>query len=187
MFAHSSWGELVFAVYVKGRDDPLMIVCSKPEDRLAWVDALRTCYVKSMGLKADSGSESAKQIRGKVGWQHRIIRASIFSLVVCHDLSGLKERLANPSPGMDINDQDEYCGYTALHYAAILGDIGCAKLLLHHRARVDLQDFDQNTPLDVAALSENNEMMKLLEHHGAKKHSSEGTRENEAGQNNTKN
>mmetsp|Transcript_11818 Transcript_11818/g.25916 ORF Transcript_11818/g.25916 Transcript_11818/m.25916 type:complete len:605 (-) Transcript_11818:1148-2962(-) len=168
MFANSSWTELVFAIYIKGREDPLIMVCSKPEHRLAWVDAFRTCYVKSIGLKADNGSMAAKEIRGKVGWQHRIIRASIFSLVVCRHLASLKEQLDNPSPDMGIDDQDEYCGYTALHYAVILGDIGCVKLLLHYGARVNLQDFDQKTPLDHAALSENNETMKLLEHHGAK-------------------
>eukprot|EP00578_Thalassiosira_sp_NH16_P013609 CAMPEP_0181113522 /NCGR_PEP_ID=MMETSP1071-20121207/20392_1 /TAXON_ID=35127 /ORGANISM="Thalassiosira sp., Strain NH16" /LENGTH=516 /DNA_ID=CAMNT_0023197565 /DNA_START=216 /DNA_END=1763 /DNA_ORIENTATION=- len=148
MFVNSSWAELVFAIFVKGRDDPLIMVCSKPEHRLAWVDAFRTCCVNSIQLRANSGSRSATKIQGKVGWQHVLIQASLFSLVVCNDMVVLKERLSSPSPNNGIDDQDEYCGCTALHYAAITGNIGCANLLLKHKARVNLLDDNQKTALD---------------------------------------
>lgn len=173
MFAKSSWAELVFAIFIKGGGDPLVMVCSKPEHRLAWVDAFRTCYVKSTQLRANSGFNAAKKIRGQVGWQHRIIRASLFSLVVCNDLTLLEEQLANPSPDIDIDDQDEYYGYTALHYAVVLCHMDCAKLLLRYGAKVNLNDNDQKTPLDHAVLSENKDMIQLLEHHGGEEHSSE--------------
>ncbi|KAL9183458.1 hypothetical protein ACHAXT_004314 [Thalassiosira profunda] len=68
MFASSSWAPLMFAIYIKGKKGgPLIMVCSKPEHREAWVDALKTCYVKSVQLKADSGFGAAKAIRSLVG------------------------------------------------------------------------------------------------------------------------
>mmetsp|Transcript_50356 Transcript_50356/g.107241 ORF Transcript_50356/g.107241 Transcript_50356/m.107241 type:complete len:616 (+) Transcript_50356:155-2002(+) len=170
--ANSSWADLIFALFVKGREDPLVMVCSKQEQRLAWVDAFRTCCVKSMQMRADSGFGAAKKIRGRIGWQHRIIRASLFSLVVCNDLAGLIQKLANPSPDIDIDDQDEYHGYTALHYAVVLSHAPIAKHLLQCGAKVNLCDDDQKTPLDLATLSENRGMMKLLEQFGGKAHSS---------------
>ena len=148
MFVNSSWAELIFAIFVKERDEPLIMVCSKPEQRLAWVDAFRTCCVKSLELRANNGSKSAKKVQKMVGWQHVLIQASIFSLVVCNDLDGLKKQLAFPSRDFDINDQDEYAQRTALHYAVLLDHIQCAKLLLKHKARVNLQDVDQKTALD---------------------------------------
>lgn len=170
MFVNSSWAELIFAIFVKGREEPLIMLCSKPQHCFAWVDAFRTCYVKSMQLSADS---SSKRIRGQIGWQHQVIRASLFSLVVCNDLPGLENQVANPSLDLDIDDQDEYHGYTALHYAVILDHVECAMLLIRYGAKVNLQDSDRKTPLDHATLSENKDMIQLLENHGATTHESE--------------
>ena len=148
MYANSSWADLVFAVFIKDRETPLILICSKKEHCRAWVDAFRTCVVKSIQLRADSGSNEAKKLRSLLGWQHRVIRASLFSLVCIGDLAGLQRQLANPSRGSNINDQDEYHGYTALHYAVILGRMDIVKVLLQHRSRVNLQDDNGRTPLD---------------------------------------
>jgi hypothetical protein len=149
VYVNSNWADLIFAVFIKGRTEgPLIVVCSKTEHCLAWVEAFRTCLLKSIQVRADNGSSEAKILRALPGWQHRIIRASLFSLVCIGDLVGLKRQLANPSPGIDINDQDEYHGYTALHYAVILGRTDIVKALLVARARVNLQDNDSRTPLD---------------------------------------
>ena len=116
MFAHSSWADLILAIYIKGRESPMILVCSKPEQREAWVDAFRTCYVKSTQMRASNGYEEAKKIISQVGWQHLVIRSSLFSLIVCNDLTELKVNIDSPPRGMRIDDQDEYCGYTLLHY-----------------------------------------------------------------------
>lgn len=138
----------MFAIYVKGRTEPLIMVCSKPEHREAWVDAFKTCCVKSVQLRADNGSKVAKKIRNKVGWQHILIQASLFSVVICNDIKALREKLADPSPDINVNEPDEYYGYTALHFAVIFGDIEKAKLLLQNGARVNMQGNDDKTPLD---------------------------------------
>ena len=152
VYQSSSWADLVFAIFIDKRDEPLIIVCSKPEHRSAWVDAFRTCCVNSILLRAGNGLSDAKIIRAQPGWQHRLIRASLFSLVCANDVTGLGEQLDNPSPDTSIDDQDEYRGYSALHYAAILGCLDCAETLLRYRASVNLEDNDLKTPLDHGTL-----------------------------------
>ena len=169
VYVNTSWAKLVFAIFLRGRDGPLVVVCSKKDQCLAWVDAFRICFVKSLVVRADNGCSKAKAIQALPGWQHCIIRASLFSLACIGDLAGLDRQLANPSSAMNINNKDEHHGYTALHYAAIMGRSDVVKLLLQYQARVNIQDNDGRTPLDHAALSDNSEVVKLLETNGAKR------------------
>ncbi|XP_031381879.1 ankyrin repeat domain-containing protein 2A [Punica granatum] len=52
---------------------------------------------------------------------------------------------------------------TALHYAAGYGRKECVALLLENGAAVTLQNLDGKTPIDVAKLNSQNEVLKLLE------------------------
>ncbi|KAH7663945.1 Myotrophin and similar proteins protein [Dioscorea alata] len=52
---------------------------------------------------------------------------------------------------------------TALHYAAGYGRKDCVALLLEHGAAVTLQNLDNKTPIDVAKLNNQDEVLKLLE------------------------
>ena len=169
VYVNTSWAKFVFAIFLRGRDGPLVVVCSRTDQCLAWVDAFRICFVKSLKVRADNGCNKSKAIQALPGWEHCIIRASLFSLACIGDLSGLRRQLANPYSAMNINNKDEYHGYTALHYAAIMGRLDVVNLLLQYEASVDVQDNDGRTPLDHAALSDNSEVVKLLEHNGAKK------------------
>ncbi|KVI10998.1 Ankyrin repeat-containing protein [Cynara cardunculus var. scolymus] len=52
---------------------------------------------------------------------------------------------------------------TALHYAAGYGRKDCVALLLENGAAVTLQNMDGKTPIDVAKLNDQNDVLKLLE------------------------
>nr|GEW26061.1 ankyrin repeat domain-containing protein 2B-like [Tanacetum cinerariifolium] len=52
---------------------------------------------------------------------------------------------------------------TALHYAAGYGRKECVALLLDNGAAVTLQNMDGKTPIDVAKLNDQNDVLKLLE------------------------
>jgi ankyrin repeat protein len=52
---------------------------------------------------------------------------------------------------------------TPLHYAAGYGRKECVDLLLKHGAAVTLQNMDGKTPIDVAKLNNQNEVLTLLE------------------------
>ncbi|KAL2903975.1 Ankyrin repeat domain-containing protein 2A [Bienertia sinuspersici] len=52
---------------------------------------------------------------------------------------------------------------TALHYAAGYGRKECVALLLENGAAVTLQNLDGKTPIDVAKLNNQHEVLKLLE------------------------
>ena len=145
MFAESSWADVTIAMYIKGREDPLIMVCSKPEHRAAWIDAFRVCIVNSVRFRSDS---TVRKLCSHIGWQHQLIRASHFSLVVCNEVADLHKQVATLSSGISIDEQDEYHGYTALHYAVILDHSECAALLLRTGAKVNVKDNDRKTPLD---------------------------------------
>lgn len=61
VFATSSWAELVFTIHLKGGAAPLVLVCSKPEQRLAWVGALHSCSATSTQSKTSSELHSANE------------------------------------------------------------------------------------------------------------------------------
>ena len=164
--ANSSFKDLAFAVFPKSGNEEMIFICSKPEQRMAWMDALSTCLINSKRF----GSNGA--VTDSPGWQHKVIRASIFSLVVCNDIDGLRKQLRHPSTDDGIDDQDED-GKTALHYAASLDNIQCATLLLDAEANVNVLDNDGKTPMDIATQLQNSEMMDLIKGLGGEANASE--------------
>eukprot|EP00804_Cyclotella_cryptica_P001785 CCRYP_018588-RB/>CCRYP_018588-RB protein AED:0.29 eAED:0.29 QI:100/1/1/1/0.8/0.66/6/1051/628 len=160
MFANSSLADVSFAVFIRFRKHPLILVCSKPEQREAWVDAFRVCLVNSRNL---SGDKFQREEDDKPGWQHTLVRDSLFSLIVCDDYSGLSRYLEDPPADSTVNDHDEYYGFTALHFAVIWDRLECAALLLSNGAKVNAKDNDKKTPRD-HALDKN--MIKLLQRYG---------------------
>lgn len=148
IFAYSSWAEVAFAIFIRFRKHPLIAVCSKPEHREAWIDALRICLINSRKL---GGNKFLKD--DKPGWQHLLIRDSLFSFVVCDDHDGITRFVDDPPIDTSINDRDEYYGYSALHYAVIWDNFHCAALLLANKADVNLKDDDNKTPIDYGEFS----------------------------------
>jgi serine/threonine-protein phosphatase 6 regulatory ankyrin repeat subunit B len=59
-------------------------------------------------------------------------------------------------------------GWTALHYAVINGDIELVSYLIQHGANVNKTSADGLTPLYLAGLNENQEIIQLLKNAGAK-------------------
>lgn len=146
VFAASNYAKLSFAIFIRFRKDPLIMVCSKPEQRDAWVDAFKVCLINIEKL----GSGSPLGVVKKPGWQHQLICETVFSLVILDDREGLDEFfLEGPrSFGIDVNDPDEYYGCSALHFAVIWDRLQCAEMLLAHGANINVKDDDNKTPLD---------------------------------------
>ena len=148
---HSTQAQTSFAVTLSEREDnPLIFVCSKRDHRDSWVEAFRLCVIKAW---EKSLTPVMSDLRKKVGWQHLIIRSSYFSLVIMDDVDTLERVLQQNSQKHDqkseveINLLDEYNGYSALHYATILGHTECMDLLLRSGAKVTLQDRNGLSPM----------------------------------------
>jgi len=69
--------------------------------------------------------------------------------------------------GADPNLADQY-NYTAMHEAAILGYRVVAKTLIKAKANLNIRDISSFTPLGYAKRSGSQEVIELLEAHGAK-------------------
>ncbi|RNF19701.1 putative ankyrin repeat family protein [Trypanosoma conorhini] len=58
-------------------------------------------------------------------------------------------------------------GFSALHFAAFNGDLDMIRMLLEFKPEVELQNYDNNTPLIMAAKGHQNAAIKLLVEAGA--------------------
>lgn len=65
--------------------------------------------------------------------------------------------------GADVNVQDLEGGQTALHYAASCGHFECASTLLKYKADPSVCDANSATSLDLAAESNENDIIALLQ------------------------
>lgn len=146
-----------FSVTLKDReDDPLIFVCSKPEHRESWVDALRPLVIRAL---SKTSSQDMVELKSKLGWHHLVVRSTLITHVVennaeallraCEqwDLSGSK------SLKSELAVLDEHNGYAPLHYATILGHIECIAVLLKVGSDVEQPDRDGFTPMYHALVS----------------------------------
>ncbi|XP_044738962.1 uncharacterized protein LOC123300452 [Chrysoperla carnea] len=70
--------------------------------------------------------------------------------------------------GIDVNELDLCYKWTALHWAAIAGNVDITKFLLNvDGIRVSGSSFKRNSPLHYAVLHNHNEIIKMLIEHGA--------------------
>ena len=63
---------------------------------------------------------------------------------------------------VNVNYQEQKCGYTALHYAVEANDRKLANLLVKNYADVKVQDADLQTPLHIACIKGHTEIFKML-------------------------
>lgn len=134
------------------KDDPLICLCSEPEDRDSWVDAFRACVIT---VWEKSSNPDIVEARNNLGWQHIVIRSTYSSLVIMNDSEALEcvlqqDNMMGSRPHKrwrDLNSTDEYNGHTALHYATILGHSQCMDVLLRSGAKVTVGDRHGFSPM----------------------------------------
>ena len=91
------------------------------------------------------------------------------------DISEVSSLLAQ---GVEINAKNQF-GYTALYIAASGGYSNIVKLLLDHKADVNIKNGDHGyTASDIASTKGHAEVVKLLNDHGAEKTGNTGFTEN---------
>ncbi|KAL7554417.1 hypothetical protein ACHAWF_017854 [Thalassiosira exigua] len=144
--ASSVYAPTAFSVTLsEGNREPMFFVCSKPEHRDAWVEAFRPGVIRAL---TKSSTEEMTKRRSQLGWQHLVIRSSYNSLVILNDMHALKwvcqedpdENSGSRKLKAELNQLDEYNGYSPLHYATILGHVECMCILLEAGAKVTVED-----------------------------------------------
>ncbi|GAA5893292.1 hypothetical protein JCM6882_007996 [Rhodosporidiobolus microsporus] len=88
-------------------------------------------------------------------------KSRLHELALDGDAASLDGYLQGEGKKVDLNERDSY-GYAALHLAVDRGNLAAAKVLLAAGADKALQDEDGNTPLDLARLAEQDDLVALL-------------------------
>eukprot|EP00571_Detonula_confervacea_P009854 CAMPEP_0172301438 /NCGR_PEP_ID=MMETSP1058-20130122/3326_1 /TAXON_ID=83371 /ORGANISM="Detonula confervacea, Strain CCMP 353" /LENGTH=716 /DNA_ID=CAMNT_0013011551 /DNA_START=78 /DNA_END=2228 /DNA_ORIENTATION=+ len=170
--ANSAYALTSFSVTLHDRmDDPLIFVCSKPEHRDSWVDAFKPGVVHALSKQSAKGMS---ELRNKLGWQHLVIRSSLTSLAILNDVEALERACKEDSAEgsryckakLELNQLDEYNGYSPLHYATILGHIECMRVLVEAGSKVTLEDREGSSPMYHALSLRNDEVANVLEKFG---------------------
>ncbi|GAA6032422.1 hypothetical protein JCM8097_008167 [Rhodosporidiobolus ruineniae] len=87
--------------------------------------------------------------------------SKLHELALDGDASALEAFLQREGKSADLNERDSY-GYAPLHLAVDRGNLDAAKVLLAAGADKSLTDEDGNTPLDLARLAEQDDLVALL-------------------------
>ena len=79
---------------------------------------------------------------------------------------GVKVSSQTPVFGsIEDGDKDEFdeCGDTAVHYAAVQGELACVEALAKAGAKLEVKDNDGETPLQVASKSVKKRLKELVD------------------------
>jgi ankyrin repeat protein len=87
-----------------------------------------------------------------IGWQHEVIRGTMYSNAMYGDIEALKSsiesRLDMLGKSLDVCDES---GMTALHWASMFGQLEAVELLVDHGAEIDILNSGMNSPAMLAA------------------------------------
>jgi ankyrin repeat protein len=99
-----------------------------------------------------------------LGWQHEVIRSSIYSAAMYGDLAALKVFIE--SRGIQLDAPDE-SGMTALHWASMFGHKEAVLMLLDAGCDIDCMNGGLNSPLLVCSAMGHADISFLLIERGA--------------------
>ncbi|KAL7519064.1 hypothetical protein ACHAWX_003863 [Stephanocyclus meneghinianus] len=123
-------------------DETFHFSCATTEDRDSWLSKFQKHVIQAWENSSDA--EMVKK-QARLGWQHLVIRSSPTTFVILDDHDGLNKFLDKKH--FDLNTLDDYNGYSALHYATILGHTRCVDVLLRKGAAATLQDKNGLSPM----------------------------------------
>lgn len=158
----------------KGRNRPrlsLFFTCESDASWRQWVDDLENTLIAY-----HRQTEYSKVL----GWFHDIIQGNGFSAAYLGDIAELRRHIRaavdSPlgAPGskaetmlLNILDQPDRTGMTALHWAALRGHEVCVRMLLDRGAEVDVLQKGMNSPFLLAAAGGHETVARLLLERGA--------------------
>ncbi|KAL3796122.1 hypothetical protein HJC23_000625 [Cyclotella cryptica] len=145
-------------------DETIHFVCATNKDRDSWLSKFQQHVIEAWENSSDV--EMLKK-QAKLGWQHLVVRSSPTTFVILDDHSGLEKFLDKNR--VDLNTLDDYNGYSALHYATILGHTRCVDVLLRKGAAAKLQDKNGLSPMIHAVALGHDDAANLIEAHGSKR------------------
>jgi hypothetical protein len=125
------------------QETPFYFTFGTSKDRESWLSKFGESVIQAWENSSDA---ELLKMQTKIGWQHLVVRSSPTTFVILNDPRSLEKCLNKTH--VDLNVLDHYNGYSALHYATILGHSNCVEVLLRcGGAAADLHDKDGLSPM----------------------------------------
>ena len=137
--AVSSKDEDVAAFEIRTEDRPFQFIAESESDKKIWLEELEAAILCIMATNSNKD----------IGWQHRIIRSSIFSAALRDDVDQLNFQISRCKTG-SLDDLDD-SGMNALHWASLFGNIRCVQILLNNGCDINCVNSGLNSALLLAA------------------------------------
>ena len=159
---------VAFSLTLKERkNDPLVIICERPEYRDAWVESFIPVVIP---LLRKSTSPDVVEMRKKQGWEYLVVRSSFITHIIANEVELLEcslHELSAKDRKATMNSLDDYNGYSPLHYATTLCHTECMYILLENGADVTLKDVNGKSAMYHALRTRNDQVANVLEKFGA--------------------
>lgn len=138
------------AFEVRCEDRPYHFIAESESDKKIWLEELESAIFAMLVMKPEKS----------IGWQHTVIRSTIHSAAMRDDVDQLNFQISRTDVG-SLDSQDD-SGMTALHWAALQGNLNCVQVLINNGCNVDSLNSGLNTALLMAAAGGYDDIVSLL-------------------------
>ena len=138
------------AFEVRCEDRPYHFIAESESDKKIWLEELEAAIFAILVMKPEKSP----------GWQHGVIRSTIYSAAMRNDVDQLNFQISRMEAG-SLDTQDD-SGMTALHWASLHGNFNCVQILINNGCNVDSLNNGLNTALLMAAAGGYDDIVSLL-------------------------
>ncbi|RYH26694.1 hypothetical protein EON65_14195 [archaeon] len=139
------------AFEIRTPERPYQLVAESESEKRIWLEELESAIFSFMSTREGR----------KLGWNHAVVRHTFYSAAFYGDLTLLQKHVERM--GVDNIDIVDECGMSALHWAALGGQLDAVRYLLDNGADIDCLNGGLNSPLMLAAaLGQHNVVLYLL-------------------------
>lgn len=131
-------------------DRPYYFIAESESDKRIWLEELEAAIFCLVASKPER----------PLGWQHTIIRSTIYSAAIRDDVDQLNFQISRMEAGT--LDNPDASGMTALHWAALQGNFSSVQILVNNGCNVDSLNGGLNTALLLAAAGGFDDIVALL-------------------------
>lgn len=145
------------AFEIRTEDRPYYFIAESEQDKRIWLEELEASIFALLASRENK----------PLGWQHQVLRGTIYSAALRDDIEQLVHHINyTAAAGLSLDCKDE-SGMTALHWAALNGNMRSLQILLMRGSDADCVNAGLNSAILLAAAGGHSEIVLHLISYGA--------------------